>query len=267
MTAEDKKEIIAYLSGPREYRRGVDLYTRHGLNRMLRRRFIVEDTPSTRAFLMEELRKMAGLTEAQYKNLPRLAAGNNTIAPAAAAAVDATQAARIELDAAPESVQRVIKFREKYSFLAEPDCPDELKVCVADMFTARDKYRAAHRRLMELPADAITAGLIEAATVVENYLAYQELHRELDHYNEHREVLGEAARIKAYREEHAIAEYTDIQLAAKLNSARANVSKRRKAYEALKVKGLPTSDAENALNRWTDMREALEREVARRKKK
>ena len=39
---------------------------------------------------------------------------------------------------APETVRKAIRFREEFPFLRQPDCPDELKVLVADMFSAYD---------------------------------------------------------------------------------------------------------------------------------
>ncbi|MDO4779815.1 MAG: hypothetical protein Q3992_02180, partial [Bacteroides sp.] len=53
----------------------------------------------------------------------------------------------------PEEVTNAIRFRDKYPFLREATCPDELKILVSDMFTAHDKYRTAHKKLADTPAD------------------------------------------------------------------------------------------------------------------
>ena len=62
MTAEQKKEITAYLCGPRDYAEGVALYQRYGVNLRLKRQFAVEDTAVIREILFDELRKLAGLS-------------------------------------------------------------------------------------------------------------------------------------------------------------------------------------------------------------
>lgn len=59
MTTEQKKEITAYLCGPRDYAEGVALYQRYGVNLRLKRQFAVEDTAVIREILFDELRKLA----------------------------------------------------------------------------------------------------------------------------------------------------------------------------------------------------------------
>ena len=49
--------------------------------------------------------------------------------------------------AAPETVTKMIRFREKFTFLNSPDCPDILKILVSDMFTAYGKYKEAFANL------------------------------------------------------------------------------------------------------------------------
>ncbi len=74
ITSAQKQEITDYLSGPRIYAAGVELYKRHGVNRMLLRRFQYDETETTREILFDELRKIAGLSELEYARLPRRAA-------------------------------------------------------------------------------------------------------------------------------------------------------------------------------------------------
>jgi len=71
---QDKRKVITeYLKGPRDYNEGVALYQRFGVNLMLKRRFVVDDTATTREILFDELRKIAGLTESEFAALPRRA--------------------------------------------------------------------------------------------------------------------------------------------------------------------------------------------------
>lgn len=76
MTAQDKKQIIEYLTGPREYSDGVSLYNRFGTNLRLKRVFAMDDNATTHEILFEELRKLAGLTELEFARLPRKAAAH-----------------------------------------------------------------------------------------------------------------------------------------------------------------------------------------------
>ena len=69
---EDKRKVITeYLTGPRDYREGVALYQRYGVNLMLKRRFSLDETAVSRDMLFDELRKIAGLTEYEFNALPR----------------------------------------------------------------------------------------------------------------------------------------------------------------------------------------------------
>lgn len=319
MTTTDKKEIVAYLSGPRNYAEGVKLYERHGHNRMYKRRFALEDTEFSRALLAEELRKLAGLSEAEFSRLPRLAkkpAESPAPVPEKAAATgkqDADAAlmeladsfgvtvdelvspefqdrvlsmdenddridelteelekAREKYAEAPEPVRKMIRFREKYAFLNSPDCPDILKVLVNDMFAAYDTYKTAFAHLQLLPDETVIEAATEAEKVVNAYLANREIWDELEHYRTTGQILGKAAKFReAEKSEPAedLAALSDLELAKKLSSARANQSKQRKSIKDAEAAGKDTSDAVAALERWTDTRTRIEAEIERRKKK
>ena len=187
-----KQEIITYLAGPRNFIQGVELYEKYGINRMLKKSFRRQgETETMKAILLEELRKLAGLSEREFKTIRR-----NSKQPAAVKmepARDETSKTSVkysddlllelaesfgvsveelvssdfrdkvlsmdenadrveeleeELDqaekrykAAPETVTKMIRFREKFTFLNSPDCPDILKILVSDMFTAYGSIR------------------------------------------------------------------------------------------------------------------------------
>jgi len=319
MTAAEKKEIVAYLSGPRNYAEGVRLYERHGHNRMYKRRFALEDTEFSRALLAEELRKLAGLSDAEFNRLPRLAKsatqqlnGKNAKAviiddpkPTDAALMELAESfgvtvdelvsqdfqdrvlamdenaerideltdelehARAKYAEAPEPVRKMIRFREKYPFLNEPDCPDILKVLVNDMFAAFDTYRTAFAHLQALPDETIAEAAEQAEKVVNSYLANREIWDELEHYRTTGEILGKAAKFREMETAPVedLAELSDLDLVKKLNSARANQSKQRKAIKKAEADGKDTTAATAALENWTATRERIEAEIERRKKK
>ena len=180
---------------------------------------------------------------------------------------DQLDEARSKYAETPEPVKKMIRFREKYPFLNSPDCPDVLKVLVADMFTSYDNYKAAHARLQVLADDEAAAALADCEKVVTEYLKNREIWDELEYYRENGAILGKAAK---FREMEAAEDYTqlsEIDLMKKLQSANVNESKHRKAVNTAKEKGETNDRAEAALARWSATKKAIQEEVARRKKK
>lgn len=180
---------------------------------------------------------------------------------------DQLDEARSKYAETPEPVKKMIRFREKYPFLNSPDCPDVLKVLVADMFTSYDNYKAAHARLQVLADDEAAAAVADCEKVVTEYLKNREIWDELEYYRENGAILGKAAK---FREMEAAEDYTqlsEIDLMKKLQSANVNESKHRKAVNTAKEKGETNDRAEAALSRWSATKKAIQEEVARRKKK
>ena len=180
---------------------------------------------------------------------------------------DQLDEARSKYAETPEPVKKMIRFREKYPFLNSPDCPDVLKVLVADMFTSYDNYKAAHARLQVLADDEAAAAVADCEKVVTEYLKNREIWDELEYYRENGTILGKAAK---FREMEAAEDYTqlsEIDLMKKLQSANVNESKHRKAVNTAKEKGETNERADAALARWSATKKALQEEVARRKKK
>lgn len=190
---------------------------------------------------------------------------------------DQLDEARSKYAETPEPVKKMIRFREKYPFLNSPDCPDVLKVLVADMFTSYDNYKAAHARLQVLADDEAAAALADCEKVVAEYLKNREIWDELEYYRENGTILGKAAKFREIaesalmdKEMEAAEDYTqlsEIDLMKKLQSANVNESKHRKAVNTAKEKGETNERAEAALARWSATKKALQEEVARRKKK
>lgn len=146
-----KEKIIAYLSGPRPYREGIALYEEYGLNLMLKATFRRNaETDLLRATLMEELRKLAGISETAFRTMQRKAVDSPHIS-SASIVVEEIKAEKIAVNVpVTPVVENVIRFRDRFPFLNSPDCPDVLKILVADMFTAYDLYLKTFRELEEL---------------------------------------------------------------------------------------------------------------------
>ncbi len=260
-----RKEIINYLKGPRPWAAGVALYLKYGHNLMLRKTFMHRmETADLRVTLIEELRKLAGLSATELSQLKRTASQGTgkTVEP------EKTEAKPAAVEASP-TVKKMIRFREKFKFLDKPDCPDELKVLVSDMFTALGKYKDAHAKLAAMPDDA---DLAEAARLaeecVENYLANREMWEELEYYQEHGEVLGKCAKLRALKEVQDIAALDDLELTRRYSSAQANTSKQRKRLkEAEKSKDEGKIEAARmALAKWEAKATSLREELEKRKK-
>lgn len=175
--------------------------------------------------------------------------------------------ARSEYAETPEPVRKMIRFREKYPFLNSPDCPDELKILVADMFTSYDNYKAAHSRLQVLADEEAAEAVADCEKVVTEYLKNREIWDELEYYRENGTILGKAAK---FREREAMEDYaklSEIDLMSQLRSAAVNESKHKKAVAEAKSKGETNEKSEAAFVRWSAKKKALQEEVARRKKK
>ena len=317
MTTEQKKEITAYLCGPRDYAEGVALYQRYGVNLRLKRQFAVEDTAVIREILFDELRKLAGLSEIEFNHLPRQAvkkmaqlAGvqakcvilddekndesalmeladsfgvtvDELVSPDFQERVlamdenadrideltDELEAARSKYAEAPEPVRKMIRFREKYPFLNSTDCPDVLKILVADMFTAYGNYKAAHARLQVLgDADSATAAA-DCETVVTEYLKNREIWDELEYYRENGVILGKAAKFREMEAAEDLTKIPDVDLMGQLRSASVQESKAKKAVEEAKAKKQSNEKAEAAFVKWSNRKKELKAEIDRRKKK
>lgn len=143
-----KEKIIAYLSGPRPYREGIALYEEYGLNLMLKATFRRNaETDLLRATLMEELRKLAGISETAFRTMQRKAVDSPHIS-SASIVVEEIKAEKTAVNVpVTPVVENVIRFRDRFPFLNSPDCPDVLKILVADMFTAYDLYLKTFREL------------------------------------------------------------------------------------------------------------------------
>lgn len=265
MNPQTKKEIVAYLSGPRDHAVGAELYRKYGANLRLKRQFTIDSSATSREILIDELRRLAGLTGEEYRRLPRLAKTPAASEPEPEAEPDADDIEKNE--EAPEPVKKMIRFRERFPFLNEDSCPDELKVLVADMFTAYGRYKAAFARLQTLADEDSEAAAAECGTVVEEYLRNREIWEELEYYRENGAVLGKAAKLRAMAEAEDLSKLSDVELMGKLQSAQAQESKARKKIETLKADGADTESAEAALVRWSARKTELKAEVEKRKKK
>ena len=303
-----KQEIITYLAGPRNFIQGVELYEKYGINRMLKKSFRRQgETETMKAILLEELRKLAGLSEREFKTIRR-----NSKQPAAVKMEPASDDLLLELaesfgvsveelvssdfrdkvlsmdenadrveeleeeldqaekryKAAPETVTKMIRFREKFTFLNSPDCPDILKILVSDMFTAYGKYKEAFARLEATPDDVSSLSTAqEAQAVVENFIANRDMWDELEYYRENGKILGKCEKVKSLSVRKGVENLSDIDIQKALNNARANLSKNKAKLEQAGDDEKKKASALALIQKWETTQKAIEDEIEARKKK
>ncbi len=258
------QEIVTWLKGLRPWTEGVALYDRYGVNRMYKEMFRLRgENVQTRGILVEELRKIAGLTDDEMRRLKRTGKPSPARNPQTAPPKN-DQTVNPQND---QTATKVIRFRERFPFLNEESCPDVLKVLVADLFTAYGRYKEAHARLVVMPdSQADATAEKEAAAIVENYIENHAIWDELEHYRDHGTLLGRHPKVKAFMAAGSFENMSDIDVQRALANARSNLSKAKKKYTAAGDDESRQADAQTLIDKWEAEKTALEAEVERRKK-
>lgn len=299
-----KEQILLWLKGPRVYLDGVKLYETYGYNRSLKQNLSKNSGEYYERILIHELAKLAGISEQELKNLERtnsqisanISIQNSDDVPVTPQYVDdlmmqlaksfntnvddfftgdvptdatepqskAFEALKAGYLEVPETMKKIIRFREEFPFLSASDCPDELKILVSDMFTAYDKYRAAFKDLSI--ANSPDDNFVLAQQVIENYLENRSIWEELEYYKEHGEVLGQHPLFSKLMLEKEISAIEDVDLIKKLTNARSNVTKNKSRVETSETEE-DKQKAQEALNKWSLTVELLTAEIEKRKKK
>lgn len=106
--------------------------------------------------------------------------------------VEAEQAALLTEN---QEAKTDITLREEFPFLNDPDCPNELKILVADKMTAYAKYKKGVEFLKQIEDGSATATDAEvsalAKEVTEAFEENQEIYKELNVFKETGVLLGE----------------------------------------------------------------------------
>lgn len=161
----------------------------------------------------------------------------------------------------------MIRFREKFTFLNSPDCPDILKILVSDMFTAYGKYKEAFVRLEATPDDVnLLSTAQEAQAVVENFIANREMWDELEYYRENGKILGKCEKVKSLSVRKGVENLSDIDIQKALNNARANLSKNKAKLEQAGDDEKKKASALALIQKWETTQKAIEEEIEARKK-
>ena len=130
-----------------------------------------------------------------------------------------------------------LKLHSHYPFLREPDCPDEFKILVNDAITAFYNFKESHEELFHKVANAEEPQLTDeeifkiADLLLQDFHLNKDIHAELEHYQQHKEILGEHpifSNLKLKREVEAM---SAEELAKTKNNIASTISKKRKQLE------------------------------------
>lgn len=147
-----------------------------------------------------------------------------------------------------------LKLRVEFPFLTEDDCPDKLKILVADKFTALEKYEAAHEQIQELKAigSGDLSKLFELGKkAVENWELNQLIYDELNHYQEHKEVLGNHPIFADEMLQKLVDAYSTQEAMKRQGNLRSYISRDTKKLENIKDAD-KKAKAEAKLKEWQD---------------
>lgn len=262
-----RNEIINYLCGTRDHYTGAVLYSKYGPNLRLKNLFAVDDSRTSHEMMIYELHKLADVTPAEINLLPKTAAKPEKPDIAAHEAEQPRQLQPVStLPPAPEPVQKYARLRDAYPFLNATDCPDELKVAVADMLSAHGQYVDAHAALQGKGDGYDEEAARLTQTVVEAYLTNRQARELLEHYRNTGQLPEQPEQPRGEAEDtEDVTTLTDIELIGKRESARSQVSRTKNQIGNAKAKGKDTTNLEIKLNSWTLKHEAYTQELNRRR--
>ncbi len=179
-----KKRIIEYLKTDRSFEGGVKIYQEHGQTMSFKQTLNRQGySKYNHELLLDQLRQLACIDQAEFNSIIAV-----PVVKGKAKKEVSDERPTVKVSEIPEEIKKTIRLRKEFPFLNDDDCPNELKILVADRITAYHKYVEAHKVLFV--TDTIEELGELAGAVVENYLENQEIWDELNHYKENKEVLG-----------------------------------------------------------------------------
>lgn len=225
-----------YLKHDRSLQPAKAAYLDLGLNRSIRQR-LNATTVADSLFrtVLEELRKLVGMSEAEFYQITSMPviqliedAAEETASGESEGAQQDNGGNGQTYVGIPEQLKVQTRLREDYPFLNAVDCPDSIKIAVADMITAWYQAKAGHAKLHEA---ATPEEELQAVTMaVENMLVNDELKSMLNHYKVHGK-LPEVEEIPLFNK-NAVDVMTPEQLMKRYNNLVTYVTREGKKIEA-----------------------------------
>ena len=118
--------------------------------------------------------------------------------------------------------------RDEFPFLKRNDCPDVLKILVADMLTSHERYVKAHEQLFEVAHKSEDVCFDTAEEVVSNYLTNRQIWNELEHYKKTGKLLGEHPVFDEMRKKEAAEKMTVEEMEKKIFNLNRQLKYRQK---------------------------------------
>ena len=130
--------------------------------------------------------------------------------------------------------KQAISLREQYPFLRDEDCPNELKALVTDKINAFISYKEKHQDLFDEVASVAEPTLTDeeiykiASGLIKDVLENADIKKELDHYGETKEILGEHEVFTALKLEREINDIPATKLQGIYNNLKSQITKENK---------------------------------------
>ncbi len=192
-----KKEIFHWLTYDRNFNSGILLYFRFGKNRAYINIFNNQGkTQNNYDTLIEEFRKLLDMSIIDFnKLLKKPVKKMPKPKPEKVIVIGKNPIIKEKIQATPDAKEIVLqvkseqKLRDEFPFFSQPDCPNELKILVADKITAFRAYKDSHEKLFVAGSPEQEFNAVR--DTVENFILNREIYKELNYYLEHHKILGE----------------------------------------------------------------------------
>jgi len=176
-----KNKVIQWLRDGSNFQEGLSILPREGvLDNLARLCSLQGETKSNKEMLEYQLCKYVGIHEKEalkFKSKKTTAA-----APKIKITIDADQLKVKKHTIVKESINVVPKLRDEFPFLNAKDCPDELKILVADKITSYKKYVDTRAKIDNGEFNNETELFNLSKESVDSYIENQLIYKELNHY-------------------------------------------------------------------------------------
>ena len=132
----------------------------------------------------------------------------------------------------PQDVKSSIKLRDQFPFLREKECPGFLKELVNDLITSYDNYIRGRQQLFDSMTLEQEAALAEDIT--ENYIDNKQAFKELAHYRDNGQILGEHPLYRERQIKEELKALSPKALSDKVSALRKNISTNKKKAQKAK---------------------------------
>lgn len=170
----------------------------------------------------------------------------------------ATDPNQINVNGAEVVTDAAIPLREEFPFLNDKECPNELKILVADKITAWKAYEENHAKVLQIESGELVVDEVEKAKIAKAAIvAFQEnqaIYAELNAYKETGKVLGVHPIFKTLQMQREVDEMTPDQLVKYKGSSakyftdnKDNLAKAEKEKNAEKIEKIKARVADREL--------------------